>query len=209
MNNIDTSKWYFSTWAIIVAFIVFWPAGLALLILKNTKNKNAMFIGTTDKRKYMLGGAALVLIGIATISDHTLWGLLLIIGGAAMLYYSKTLVDKAARNRKYIDLIVNQHEGSIDNIAGVCSIPYDKCIKELKYLQTVGVLSNVSIDEANRVVNLIQTQPVIERSQSILSQFAQAPEEVTCTCPGCGAKVIVPKGASVTCEYCDSPITAN
>lgn len=209
MNNIDTSKWYFSTWFIIVMFIAFWPAGIALLILKNSKNKNAMFIGTTDKRKYMLGGAALVIIGLSSIGDHAFWGLAMIVGGAAMLYYSKTLVDKAERNRKYIDLIVNQHEGSIDNIAGVCNIAYDKCIKELKYLQTVGVLSNVSIDEAGRMVNLIQTQPVIERNQSILSPFATPAEEVTCTCPGCGAKVAVVKGTSVTCEYCDSPITAN
>ena len=64
MNNIDTSKWYFSTWFIIVMFICFWPAGIALLILKNTGKKNTLFIGTTDKRKYVLGGVALVVIGL-------------------------------------------------------------------------------------------------------------------------------------------------
>ena len=208
MNNIDTSKWYFSTWFIIVMFICFWPAGIALLILKNTGRKDALFIGTTDKRKYVLGGVALLVIGLSTISDHTFWGLLMIVGGAAMFYYSKNLADKADRNRKYIDLIVNQHEGSIDNIAGVCNIAYDKCVKELKYLQTVGVLSNVSIDETGRTVNLIQTQPQAERNVSILPPFAQA-EEVTCTCQGCGAKVVVAKGTTVKCEYCDSPISAN
>ena len=198
MNNIDTSKWYFSTWFIIVMFICFWPAGIALLILKNTGRKDALFIGTTDKRKYVMGGVALVVIGLATISDHTFWGLLFIVGGAAMFYYSKNLADKADRNRKYIDL----------NIAGVCNIAYDKCVKELKYLQTVGVLSNVSIDETGRTVNLIQTQPQAERNVSILPPFAQA-EEVTCTCQGCGAKVVVAKGTTVKCEYCDSPISAN
>ncbi|MDC7279250.1 hypothetical protein NXH64_07015 [Butyrivibrio fibrisolvens] len=204
----DKNKWYLSIWFIVIMFFVFCPAGIALLILRNSGNKKSMFIGTTDKRKYILAGAALIILGISQIKSSTVWGLLMIAGGGALLYYSKTLVDKAERNKKYIDLIVNQREGSIDNIAGVCSIPYDKAIKELKYLQTVGVLNNISIDEANRVVTLIEAQQVADRSGGLLGSLVQA-EEVTCTCPGCGATKLVIKGTSTCCEYCDTPMSAS
>lgn len=205
--NYDSSKWYFSTWFIVLMFIACWPVGIALLILRNTGKKSAIFLGSTDKKKYVTGGIGLVILGVCIIGSSTTWGLLMIIGGAAMLYYSKTLADKAERNRKYIDLIINQHEGSIDNIASVCNITYDKCVKELKYLQTVNVLNNVSIDETGRTINLIQTAPVVDRPVSMIPS-GQAATQVTCTCPGCGAKVAVFKGTSINCEYCDSPITA-
>ncbi|SHJ52258.1 hypothetical protein [Pseudobutyrivibrio xylanivorans] len=199
----DKNKWYLSIWFIVIMFIVFWPAGIALLILRNAGRKNAMFIGSTDKRKYILAGAGLIVLGIFQIKSSTVWGILMIIGGGALLYYSKTLVDKAERNKKYIDLIVNQREGSIDNIAGVCSISYDKAVRELKYLQTVGVLKNISIDEPNRVITLIESTQIPERN-SILGQ-----EEVTCTCPGCGATKLVIKGSTSCCEYCDTPMSAS
>lgn len=208
MNN-NQNKWYLSGWFIVLMFIVFWPAGIALLIMRNTGNKNALFIGSTDKKKYIIAGVALIVLGLAMITESTVYGILMIAGGGALLYYSKTLTDKAARNRRYIDLIVNQKEGSIDNIAAVCNIPYDTAVKELKYLQTVGVLNNISIDEVNRTISLVEPKP--NYTNNPLNTFAQAgpQEEVTCTCPGCGAKVLLVRGSSVQCEYCDSPITAN
>ena len=208
MNN-NQNKWYLSGWFIVLMFIVFWPAGIALLIMRNAGNKNALFIGSTDKKKYIIAGIALIVLGLAMITESTIYGILMIAGGGALLYYSKTLTDKAARNRRYIDLIVNQKEGSIDNIAAVCNIPYDTAVKELKYLQTVGVLSNISIDEVNRTISLVQPEPSF--INNAMNAFTQAgpQEEVTCTCPGCGAKVLLVRGSSAQCEYCDSPITAN
>ena len=206
MNN---SKWYLSTWFIVVMFIVFWPVGIALLIMRNQGNKNALVIGSTNKKTYVIAGVAFLILGIMAADDNTFWGILLIVGGLALFYYSKRLTDMAGRNRKYIDLIVNQKEGSLDNIAGVCSVSYDKVVKELKYLQTVGVLSNIRLDEANRTVELIE-QVISEKPVSI-NPFGQADtrEEVSCKCPGCGATKVLIKGTSAVCEYCDTQIVAN
>ena len=199
----DNEKWYLSLWFIIVVFIACWPIGLIILIMRNTGNKNAMFMGTTDKRKYMLGGLALIIFGVFQIESSLLWGLAMVAGGGALLYYSKTLADKAERNKKYIDLIVNQHEGSLDNIAGICGIPYEKAINELKYLNAVGVLKNITLDEAARTVSLIE----VPEEKTLPGDGQGQMQEVSCKCPGCGAKMLVIKGTITNCEYCDTPIT--
>ena len=33
-------------------------------------------------------------------------------------------------------------------------------------------------------------------------------EKVECTCPGCGARIILVKGSAEDCEYCGAPIYA-
>ena len=210
MNN-GQRPWYFSTWFIIIMFFVFWPAALGLLIYRNSKNKSALFMGTTDRNKYIIGGVVLAIIGLARIK--TTFGVIMLIGGVVLFIYSAQLAKKSERNRKYIDLIVNLGETSIDNIASVCNVPYETALKEIKFLQTVAVLNNVVIDEAARSVRKVaapqQNAPSdFEQLAGMLTGGSSSPEMVTCTCPGCGAKVALPKGSTTNCEYCDSPITA-
>ena len=67
MNN-NVTPWYYSWPVIIIAFIVFWPVGLALLILRNTGNKHSVFLGSTDKRKYIIAGVVLIVLAIVSFS---------------------------------------------------------------------------------------------------------------------------------------------
>ena len=221
MNN-NVTPWYYSWPVIIIAFIVFWPVGLALLILRNTGNKHSVFLGSTDKRKYIIAGVVLIVLAIVSFSNHSgTMGVLYLAGGIALIAYANVLVRKSQRNRMYIDLIVNNNETSLDKIASMCNVQYDTVVKELKSLITFNVLKNASIDEMNRTITINRVQPQPQPQQQ-LSQFvndvtagftsavaAEQAAPVACTCSGCGAKVVVQPGQTVICEYCDTPITAN
>ncbi len=219
MNN-NVTPWYYSWPVIIIAFIVFWPVGLALLILRNTGNKHSVFLGSTDKRKYIIAGVILIVLAIVSFSNGSgTMGVLYLAGGIALIAYANVLVRKSQRNRMYIDLIVNNNETSLDKIASMCNVQYDTAVKELKSLITFNVLKNASIDEMNRTITINRVQP---QPQQPITQFvndvtagfgaAVASEQaapVSCACPGCGAKVVVQPGQTIICEYCDTPITAN
>lgn len=213
MNN-HVRPWYYSTWFIIVMFFVCWPIAIGLLIFRNkniaASGKKTLFMGTTDRKKYIIVGIVMALVGLVSIKDHTFMGIALIAGGVALYFYSTELAKRSERNKKYIELVVNQGETSIDNIAGVCNTSYDKAAKELRILQEVGVLENVLIDEVARTIVLNKSQPVVNEPSEIDlgGIFGKPAEMVTCTCSGCGAKVAIPRGKTVNCEYCDSPITA-
>lgn len=218
MNNANSIPWYCSVWAIILAFLIFWPLGIVLLILRSTGNKQSVFLGSTDKKKYVIAGAVLILLGLFRISNSTGMGIFMIAGGIALIAYADKAKRRAVRNRQYIDVIVNQGQTSLDNIASICNINYDTVVKELKSLVTLGVLKNAEINETNRTIAIhkgVQQSSQTELQQAVSSVIdsvtggsQQDAKMVACVCPGCGAKVVIPQGSTQTCEYCDSPIIA-
>lgn len=213
MNN-NSQPWYCSWWAIIIAFIIFWPVGIVLLILRNSGSKQSVFLGTTSKKKYIIAGIILIFLGLIYFSNgNSVMGFFMIIGGIALIVYAEKLTKRAQRNRQYIDLIVNQNETSLDKIANICNIQYDKVLQELKQLVNMNVLKNAVIDENYRTITVCsvpiqQEAPFSTISNALNMETAQNNEKITCTCSGCGAKVILPKGVTVNCEYCDAPICA-
>ena len=217
MNN-NVTPWYFSWPVIIIAFIFAWPIGLGLLIARNLKNKQSIFLGSTDKRKYLAAGAVLIVLAIISFSnDGTFMGFVYLGGGVALIAYANVLVKKSQRNRMYIDMIVNNNETSLDKIASVCNIQYETVLKEVKQLISFNVLKNASIDETSRSITVVKAQPAPVQN---LTQFVNEVTDgftgsasvnnapVSCSCPGCGAKVVITPGQTIICEYCDTPITA-
>lgn len=217
----NSRPWYYSTWIIVLAFLFFWPLGVVLLILRSAGSKQSVFLGSTDKKKYIIGGACLILLGMMWISSgSTGMGLFMIVGGIVVIAYADKSKRRAIRNRQYIDLIVNQGQTSLDNIANMCNINYDLVVKELRTLITLGVLKNAVLDEMTRTITIQRVAPQIPQQnlQQTLSglvdgvvgtQASESAQMVACTCPGCGAKVAIRKGTTQVCDYCDSPIVAN
>lgn len=211
MNN-NNQPWYCSWWAIIVAFLFFWPVGIVLLILRNNQNKQSIFLGSTNKKLYIIAGIVLIFLGICSFSSSKMMGFFMIVGGIALIVYAEKLTKKAQRNRQYIELIVNQGETSLDKIASICNIQYDKVLKELTQLVNVHVLKNAVIDTTYRTITIqkmpVQQQDPLAAIPNMMNTATVQNETVTCTCSGCGAKVMLPKGAAVNCDYCDTPICA-
>ncbi len=207
-NNIR--PWYQSWTAIIIAFIIFWPVGIVLLILRNSQGKQSVFMGSTDKKKYIIGGCVLILLGLCWIGNSVFLGLFTIAGGAALIFYADRLQKKAQRNRQYIELIVNRDETSLDKIASVCNVQYDIMLKELQTLINRNILKGAILDTNGRMITVRREVPVrsaMPYEQPVL-EVVEAPVSVNVVCPGCGAKHVIKKGETIYCDYCDTPITA-
>ena len=218
MNN-NNQPFYLKTWVIVLAFLFFWPLGIGLVFLRMNASKKDAFLGSTNKNKYVIGGVVLGIIGIACISDDKAgMGVFMIIGGIFLIIYANKLAKRSERNHKYVDLIVNKGMTSIDQIAGVCNVKYDVCLKELNGLIKIGVFKNAVIDENYRSITL-NANPEPTATESLASAFsnafngtdaAPAPvENVKVRCSGCGAQVMIARGRSMECDYCGSPITTN
>lgn len=224
MNN--QRPWYYSWGVIILAFLFFWPVGIVLLVMRN-RNTNKVsrqsLFTNTNKKKYITIGVILIVIGLTTISDSALMGLFLIIGGIILIIYSEKLVKDAARRKKYMDLIVNNQVYSLEKIASICNVQYSVVLKELNQLISFGVLKGAYIDEGKRQVMIAgtpNTSGIIPMTQTLedgLASFTQTvtgaaavqqPKMVAAVCPGCGAKMSIPEGAVVECEYCAATVSA-
>lgn len=206
------SPWYFSWPVIIIAFIIFWPLGIVLLVLKSKSSKQSIFVGSSDKKFYIIIGVVLIFLGLGTISGSPLVGLFMLIGGIALIIYAGQMAKRANRNKQYIDMIVNQRITSLDTIASVNNISYENVLKEVRQLISLGVLKGAQIDEVRHMIMVAQpvrpqmTPP--QYQQGYAQNIPQAPQFVTVACPGCGAKMSVQRGMTVSCEYCDTPVSA-
>lgn len=206
-NNIR--PWYQSWWVIIIALLFCWPIGIGLIIFRNSQGKQSVFMGTTDKKKYILGGIALIIVGICGFGSSAFWGLFTIAGGIALILYADRLQKKAQRNRQYIELIVNRDETSLDRIASVCNVQYDIMLKELQTLINRNILKGAILDTNGRNITVRREVPVRSAMPNTpVIEVVEAPVSVNVVCPGCGAKHVIKKGETIYCDYCDTPITA-
>ena len=205
-NNIR--PWYQSGIAIIIALFVCWPIAFLLILSRNSQGKQAVFMGSTDKKKYIIGGIALIIVGLCWLESSVFWGLFTMAGGGALIYYADRLQKKAQRNRQYIELIVNRGETSLDKIASVCNVQYDVMLKELQTLINRNILKGAILDTNGRMITVRREVPVRSNNgYAPAVEVVEAPVNVNVVCPGCGAKHVIKKGETIYCDYCDTPIT--
>ena len=216
MNN-TTYPWYLSWPAIIIAFIIFWPAAIVLIYLRTKQSKGGAFAAASNKNIYMILGAILILMGLGNIGSSVPVGLFMIVGGIAMIYYANTLAKKATRNKTYIDMIVNQGETSIDKIASMQNVKYDVALSELKMMQTLGILKGATINEQTHSISVTKLQDTTSQISQMVNSVTDslmdaastdsasgATKQVQVACPGCGAKYTGTEGSTITCDYCDT-----
>ena len=215
MNFNDENQIYYQHWFIVIAFLVCWPVGIVLLIMKTRVSKRAAFDASfVSKACYIIGGL-MALIGISSLRHFSGWFYLA--GGIGLIYYANKNKKKVERYKVYIDLVANQKIYSIDTIANTLNIPYDEAKKDIQSLIDRGSFRGASINELSRMVEIqaiTQNAPqqsfwggVNEAINGAASSNANA-QTVTAICPGCGGTMVATKGATVECDYCGKMFTA-
>lgn len=107
-------------------------------------------------------------------------------------YYEKNNTIR----RKYITLIENQRETSIDKIAHLNNTTYEGACKIINEFIENGVLENTYIDDEKREV-ILPTSNI-----DITAKVYQKSVE----CPTCGATVTIYSNKENKCEYCNTSI---
>ena len=209
-----------TSWGLIIFwFIFFWPVGLYLLFKRLNNDKSATI---KDKKaltivSYILMGMGLIyaysaFTGKAEGSEGTtsavsagIASLVLFGGGGVILNrVAKKIRMTGVRYKKYIALIINHSQSSIDNIASAVGVSYEAAVKDLQKMIDSGYFFGAYIDLARR-------EFVIARStapQAVGAESAAAIHEQIkiAACGSCGANNRVTIGRISECAYCGSPL---
>jgi len=198
-NNRTTS------WGIVVFFLfIFWPIGLILLFKKLATDKSAAIrCGKSLTRiSYVMIGIGLICL-VTMISGSTGMAgptVIFLGGGIWVNRIAKRTTITGERYKKYISLIVNQGQTSIDSIAAVVGVPYTVAVTDLQKMISSGFFTGAFIDVVNRKIILAAVP------QANPMAMAVAPQVIVAACGSCGANNRVITGQLAECEYCGSHI---
>ena len=193
---------------VIFWFILFWPVGLILLFRKINSDRATIL---KDGKKVTIMSVVLmglgVLIFMAILGGSTdtytfLWAFALIGGGIWVFFVARKMKIDGERYKKYITLVVNQNQTSIDNIAPNVGVSYEVAANDLQKMIDLGYFIGGYINVAQREIVLSKTAP----QQSSQTDTATQVQEKVTTCRSCGANNRVIVGRIVECEYCGSPL---
>jgi len=200
-------KWYHQTVVIILAFLVFWPLGIGLIISRSRASKQGMFVGGLDFKTACIVAAILAVMGLYCISksNSSFVGMMAyFIGAVAVFLYGKKNDAKIERYKKYVDFVANQHIDNIDTMANACNIPYGTCRAELATLISKDVFKGASIDDVTHTLVLLRRVA----PPTVVEAGVTGAPTVSVTCSGCGATVALARGTSCECEYCGNILNA-
>jgi len=191
---------------IIFWLILFWPIGLFLLVKKIAVDKTA----TINSGKgitiasYILIGFGVIYIIMAFNDPEMLLAAFLFGGGGILLnWFARKLKRTGERYKKYITMVVNQNQTSIDNIASVVGISYDVVIKDLQKMIDSGYFVGAYIDISQREIVLAKSSD--EQITPSSASLSVPQQERVVICKSCGAnnRVLSQVGE---CDYCGSPL---
>lgn len=198
--------------AVIILLIVFWPVGLYLLYKKLSGDKVAFF--KNSKALKIVGivfvvFAAMYILMTITGDMKTSDGLSAFVffgaGGGLMLYVSNRIKNNGEKFKKYISIVVNNKQTSIDNIAAAIPTDYVQATKDLQKMIDMGYFESAYIDATAREIILHNER----NQQSDNTQGDNLNEESkfkVVVCKNCGANNKVMEGQVSECEFCGSPL---
>jgi hypothetical protein len=199
---------------ITIWFILFWPVGVYLIWKKLATDKSAAMKNSKVLKVigYLFIFCAVVML-MTVFDDGTdvgssLGGMMFyLIGGILILWGAKKIRESGEKYKKYIDVVINQQQHTIDNIAAQVGTSYDNAVKELQKMIDKGYFMNAHIDYASH--------EIIFENRSTINQFDNSNnskmEAVASTikvvrCPNCGGNNTIIVGHTNECDFCGSPI---
>ncbi len=199
---------------IIIAFVIFWPVGLFLLIKRFSVDKKSAL--TVSRSVLNTLGIFLIIFGgigfAGCISDPEASGgvvvaLFFVAGGIIMVLKAKKQKQLANNVKQYISIIINNNVTQLDSIALTVNKSFDAVKKEIIEMINKGYLKNAYINEATREVVLANSAPTVNTYNQTVQHntYSPAVETRVIACPCCGANNTI-TGAVGECEYCGSAL---
>ena len=163
------------------------------------------------KDSFKLMVVSFILVGIGAfiyinalgdgITYFSFWSASLVGGGVWAFLTAVKMKDDSERYKKYISIIVNQNQTSIENIASAFGVTYEAVEKDLQKMIDLGYLVGAYINVSQREIVLAKPASPNE-SGSTVSSSTPIQERII-ACGSCGANNRV-TGQLGECEYCGS-----
>lgn len=198
--------------AIIIWFILFWPVSIYLIWKKLTTDKAAAM---QNSKVLKAIGIIFVVIGVlmlATIGEDDTGSVLLLFifytgGGALIIWGSNKVKQSGEMYKKYIAIVINQNETTIENIASITGLSYDETVKGLQKMIDLEYFEGAYIDHANHEIVFPKKQQMVANESMQNSAFANSQsQQKTVKCPNCGGNNLITVGGVGECDFCGSPL---
>ena len=202
-------------WVLIVlCFVIFWTLGVVLLVKRLAVDRSATITcgRPLTGLAYILSGIGIIYLFISIYqgSELTVHAALLIAGGIWLSVLAYKTRETGERYRRYIDLIVNKSQTSIDYIATQVGVTFPVAVGDLKRMIDLGYFPGAFVNVPAKEIRLAgssnhlglqfaHTEPVP------IQEPPEAPPRVV-SCRSCGANNTVPAWQVVECEYCGTPV---
>ena len=194
-----------------LAFFLFWPVGIILMLVRFSSDRSATMtcgkpLRTTSIILFSLG-ALLLIIGITDDYEFISPAIALLVGGIIVFLLSARTRKRGKRYKQYIDLIVNQSHSSIDAIASFVGVTYQIAEADLRRMISAGYFQGATIDSNQRKIVMPIHPPVLQQPAAVGTPIPQqaTPQVRVISCKNCGANNTV-VGQLAECEYCGSTL---
>ncbi|MFD2118079.1 hypothetical protein ACFSTH_01660 [Paenibacillus yanchengensis] len=213
---------------ILFLMIVFFPAGLILLIIRFIGHKDYSYLRSKDyaifRNLFLILAAFFVLLKFAPSSDNTdttaftpVFIFCLIIAGFFQIKSRKKIDQIFVRSEHYKTLLYVNRLDSLHAIASVMNLRPEFIKNDFYYLMACGQLQNLHIVEQTGRIVLTDQREVIppqQQEQEPKQQVATSPpaskkkvSPKSFSCPNCGASTVLYKEEYKECEYCATFLT--
>ena len=204
-------------WLLIaVCFILFWPLGVILLIKRLAVDRSAAITcgKSLNVIAYILTGVSCVYLFLmifmksSFITSFSTHATFLIIGSMLLIFLAHRTEATGERYKKYIDLIINRSETSIDYIASDVGVTNFKAVSDLKAMIDIGYLPGAFVNVPGQRVHLPGSTPAMDPvpASNVFQPPQPSPQQppTAVTCKSCGANNKMTPGHLAECDYCGS-----
>lgn len=216
MNETGKVSFWYSWPVIIIAFIVFWPVAVFLIIKRISVDKR-----TAMRAAKLLNGLGITLYVITVLGFigcftegfdmDVIIGLVFFgVAGYALRRVARKSRKEAESVKKYLSVIVNGGVHQLDAIASATGNSYEVVHEDINKMIEKGYLKNAYIDEGIREIVLSNSAPAVQSNINNVAAntapvYTESVQTRIVACPCCGANNTV-SGALGECEYCGSPL---
>lgn len=206
--------------AVILWFIFFWPVGFYMIYKKlaNDKSaamKNGKVLKTIGYFFFFFAVSFPVTeagnVGSKNLGVVVMCVVFYVIGGILLVRGGKKLQKSGERYKKLIEIVINQQQYTIENIAAQMELDYGETVDALQEMIDKDYFAGAYIDLANHELVFPDRfqQTGYHANQNLYTEVntgGGAPKQKVVKCPNCGGKNIITAGQVYECDYCGSPI---
>ncbi len=191
---------------------------------RNLSNKNQPFVVSYELYGYIVG-LCILLIPISALLLLKQDNFYKLLGVSGILGCIFCLID-IPRQKKYLSLIYDHKERSIDNLAKALKVNYFIATFEIEFIIMNGSLKGVYIDNTARRLVVYDEEGAVDENIAVIDKVQEnntsqenssrqedntrtPPRKVVVKCSDCGASNVIEVDEIGECEYCDSHITYN
>lgn len=209
----ENNKGCLLSWPVIViAFIIFWPVGLGLLIMRMNSDK-VLLLQSGRLLSFLSWISALfVFVGITANLDEGYDSLdigligFFLIAAVVLNLIGRRLKKKGLKYKKYIDLVVNSGIIQIEILSNIMLKPYKEVYSDIEDMIEKGYFKRTYINDKHEIV-IVKSNVNSATADSVSTKIDEVVNTmIVVRCSACGANNEVALNNVSECEYCGSKI---